>query len=396
MKKITLLCITLLIVQLIVSCSSDMSSVRRSVVEAEANPTPSSYSPARQREELAKRSTALQVADARADTSADEPEESANADVARMIIYTGNLSIQVVQPLEALKQATDFAKAQGGLIESTNYQDEGRRVLVVIRVPVKNFFSLMDALPQLGTVVSRSLSATDITRQFADLENRLQSARLLKQRLEALLAKVKNVDEKVKILREINRLAAQIEDMAKQSQNLSDRASMSTIVLNLTTLPRTGTSFHLQSPFGFIRSLSPVRRSIFAKSSLQIQPPLGFFDNTDMFDDGAAQQYFSADGTVFRSGQVENQPLGNPAFWKTALQREFARRSYQEVQSAGIADGHSFVYKIHDGLNIYYYGLSFRVTDDTIQIFEAFSPREDVFKKDEPAISNFLKSIKGK
>lgn len=326
----------------------------------------------------------------------DNTEESAEAEhAARMVIYKGQMQIQVVHPGDTLQKLSALAKAQGGFVERTNYEDQGRRVVVVLRVPVAKFFDMMDALPELGTVLSRSIQANDVTAEFADVENRLKSARILKERLERLLNTVKNVEEKVKILREINRLATEIETLSARSKELSDRASMSTIVVQLSAEPRSTSSPELRSPFPVVRNLNPAQRSIEDRSSIKAQKPDGFFDNTDDFKDGAAHQFYSPDGTVLRSGEVENRPLGDAAFWKKAMQIEFQRRSYKEMQSVALTNGHLFVYRIHDGLNIYYYGVAFRITDKKIQIFEAFSPREDAYKKDGAKMTEFLKSIGG-
>ncbi len=325
----------------------------------------------------------------------DNAEESTEEPAARMVIYRGHMQIQVVHPGDTLQRLTSLAKAQGGFVERTNYEDQGRRVVVILRVPVAKFFDVMDSLPELGTVLSRAIQANDVTAEFADVENRLKSARILKERLERLLNTVKNVEEKVKILREINRLATEIETLSARSKELSDRASMSTIVVQLSAEPRSTSSPELRSPFPVVRNLNPAQRSIEDRSSIKAQKPDGFFDNTDDFKDGAAHQFYSPDGTVLRSGEVENRPLGDAAFWKKAMQIEFQRRSYKEMQSVALTNGHLFVYRIHDGLNIYYYGVAFRITDKKIQIFEAFSPREDAYKKDGAKMTEFLKSIGG-
>lgn len=325
----------------------------------------------------------------------DNEEESTEEPAARMVIYRGHMQIQVVHPGDTLQRLISLAKAQGGFIERTNYEDQGRRVVVILRVPVAKFFDVMDALPELGTVLSRAIQANDVTAEFADVKNRLKSARILKERLERLLNTVKNVEEKVKILREINRLATEIETLSARSKELSDRASMSTIVVQLSAEPRSTSSPELRSPFPFVRNLNPAQRSINERSSIKAQKPDGFFDNTCDFKDGAAHQFYSPDGTVLRSGEVENRPLGDAAFWKKAMQIEFQRRSYKEMQSVALTNGHLFVFRIHDGLNIYYYGVAFRITDKKIQIFEAFSPREDAYKKDGAKMTEFLKSIGG-
>ncbi|MBW7859256.1 MAG: DUF4349 domain-containing protein, partial [Leptonema sp. (in: Bacteria)] len=238
--------------------------------------------------------------------------------------------------------------------------------------------------------------ANDITDEFADVQSRLKSAQLLKGRLEKLLISIKDVEEKVKILREINRLAAEIETLSGRSQMLSDRASMSTVTVQLLAEARSVNSIETKSPFGFIRSLNPAMRSIKERSSLKSAKPVGFFDNSDRFKNGDAHQYYSSNGTVLRSGETDNRPTGNASFWKKAFQIELIdNRGYKEVETGKVTDGFWFVYQVHDGLNIYYYGLAYRIVNNKIHLFEAFSPNQDSYTKDSLKMIEFLKSIGG-
>lgn len=315
----------------------------------------------------------------------------------RMVIYTGNIQIQVIDPNSSYQKLSELVKAQGGFVENTNFQNQGRRIVAVLRVPVAKFFNLMDSLPELGLVLYRSIQANDITNEFADVENRLKSARLLKERLEKLLVSIKDVEEKVKILREINRLGSEIEALSDRRKVLSDRSSMATVTVQLLAEARSTDGIESQSPFGFIRGLNPAKRSIEKLSSLTSVKPTGFFDNTDNFKDGATPyQYYSANGTILRSGEVENRPTGDSVFWKKAFQIEFTdNRGYKEVNNSKITDGFLYVYRVHDGLNVYYYGISYRVVDNKVHLFEAFSPNQDSYTKDGSKMIEFLKSIGG-
>lgn len=351
----------------------------RSYYEESVNRTPQ---PASKQTRMASESTAESIEQ---DTAA-EPAH-------RMIIYRGTMQMQVVNPESALQSVSLLVKNHGGFIESTTYQDDKRSLVVNLRVPVEKFFDMMDALPEIGIVQSRSIQASDVTAEFSDVQNRLKSARLLKERLERLMTLVKNVEEKVKILREINRLAQEIEILSARSKELSDRSSMSTIVLHLSARPQPAASPVMRSPFPVVRNLNPAKRSILSASSIKAKRPEGFFDNSREFQSGASYQFYSPDGTVLRSGEVRNQPAGDAAFWKRAMQIEFERRSYKEIQNAPLLNGYLFVYRIHDGLNIYYYGISFRITESKIQIFEAISPREEAYRKDGARMVEFLRSI---
>lgn len=342
------------------------------------------------------------VSDGGGETTSEDADESGSgegkdeaAPVARMIVYRGQMDVRTVSPVEAARQAGFIAGKLGGHVEKSDFYESGRRVVVILRVPAARFFEALDQLSTLGTILSRSLSAEDVTQEFTDVEARLRSARLLKERLERLLESVKNVDEKVKILREISRLGAEIETLTARSKYLADRSSMSTITLQLSGEALAEDRPDRRSPFAWVRGLDPNRRSLSELSSVEAARPPVFFDNSKQFRSGAAGLYFSPSGTVLRSGSVRNRPTGDAAFWRQALNAEFKGRLYKEVKNVALKDGQLWIFQIHDGLNLYYFGVSFAMSSKRLQVFEASSSSEAAFKQDAGHIESFLRSVEG-
>lgn len=354
-----------------------------------------------------KRRAMSELASGVSDSGSEQPSEEVPGDtdanagendvtpVSRMMVYTGQMEIRSISPTESSKRAGAIVVKLGGHVEKSDFYESGRRIIVILRVPAGRFFEALDQLSTLGTVLSRSISAEDVTREFTDVEARLHSAKLLKERLERLLESVKNVDEKVKILREISRLATEIETLTARSKYLADRASLSTITLQLSAEPLASDGPDRRSPFPWVRNLNPAGRSLTASSAIEGKRPPAFFDNTRKFRSGAPALFFSPTGTVLRTGSVLNRPTGDAGFWRRALGAEFKWRLFKEVKSVPLKNGQLWVFQIHDGMNLFYYGISFSVTGKELQVFEAYSSSEASYKQDAEPMEVFLRSVEG-
>ncbi len=143
----------------------------------------------------------------------------------RMIIYNARLFIRVFQLREAMDMAQKLAYATGGYLQSRhNHQ-------LVIRVPVLRFHELVRQLEAIGEVSAKSLRSQDVTQRFLDLQVRLRAAEAVLGRLKALLAKAKNVEESLKIEKEMARIIEKIERFKGQLKFLRHHAALSTVTV---------------------------------------------------------------------------------------------------------------------------------------------------------------------
>jgi hypothetical protein len=143
-----------------------------------------------------------------------------------MLVYTATLTMAVFEVKKSLGDVDALARELGGfLARRTDTQ-------ISIRVPVARFDDAIARLEKMGDVVTRNVTAEDVTEEFFDLEVRLKSSRAVRDRLEQLLQKAIKVEDSVLIERELTRVVGEIERIEGRMKFLRDRASYSTITVD--------------------------------------------------------------------------------------------------------------------------------------------------------------------
>ena len=135
-----------------------------------------------------------------AEEAAFESENAGNAaepdiaEVERKLIKTANMSLKVDNLDNAENQIQNWCSAYGGYIFSSNGWEQSRNY--TIKVPVDKFDAALNSLNGVGSLISKSVSAEDVSDQYYDLESRLNTKTILLHRLEAYLKDAKNVNSK--------------------------------------------------------------------------------------------------------------------------------------------------------------------------------------------------------
>lgn len=142
-----------------------------------------------------------------------------------MLIYTAQLTMAVFEVSVALTQIEELGRELGGFLAR---RDDSS---ITIRVPVAMFDRAVKRIEKAGDMLHRNVTAQDVTEEFRDLEVRLRNARVVRERLEQLLAKANKVEESVMVERELERVAGEMERLAGRIKFLKDRAAFSTITV---------------------------------------------------------------------------------------------------------------------------------------------------------------------
>jgi hypothetical protein len=179
------------------------------------------------------------------------PEMTRAAPAARepLLIYEATLTLAVFDLEPALEAVDRLAREAGGyLVQRTNAN-------ITVRVPAKSFRASLDGVGKLGDELNRVVRAQDVTDEYADLEVRLRNAEVMRQRLEAILAKTGNISDALAVERELERVAQNIERIKGRLKLLSEIVAFSTITVNFEprSVQRTNPKFEL--PFGWLQEL---------------------------------------------------------------------------------------------------------------------------------------------
>lgn len=311
----------------------------------------------------------------------------------RMVLYSGKLAITTPSVLESRNEVERIAQQLGGYIQSARGGRDDSTGEVVIRVPAKRFDEAVEKLSQVGRLSAREIKAKDVTREFSDLQARLELAKTTRARLYALLKRTGNVQEKIKILREIRRLSETIESMNASSKGLLDRANFATITVALIRMTTANLSGFERSPFGWVRRLG-TSPSMEPARYFTISKPAGFYDYQADYAKGKRPQIFlSPDGVRIRLGRVKNEPRATQEFWVQTIEREMKGRAYETQAHGPSKQGRLFVWKLEQNGRTVYYALLLLVRGEQVLCAEAVFPTEDVYRQRSAAVFATLESF---
>lgn len=180
------------------------------------------------------------------------PDDHAATDATSgpLLIYQATLHLAVYQVQDNQRAVVAIAREMNG------YLSQQSDTQIIVRVPARRFQEALGRVEALGDVLHRNIQATDVSEEFRDTQIRLRNMEQVRDRLAALLAQARTVEESLQIERELERLTTEIESMKGRLRFLEDRIAFSTITVNFSpkeTENLQGELFNL--PFDFLYNL---------------------------------------------------------------------------------------------------------------------------------------------
>lgn len=152
--------------------------------------------------------------------------------IERKLIKNGYLSIEVENFDTAETDIKTFAKSFGGYITDTNQTEYN--FSATVKIPAVNFEKAMDESGKIGKIKNKSENCQDVTEDFYDLDSRINSKRILKEKLESYLKQAKDMKELLEVERQLNQVVSELESMEGRMKRLNNQIDYSTININLT------------------------------------------------------------------------------------------------------------------------------------------------------------------
>lgn len=301
----------------------------------------------------------------------------------RMVHYNGYARMRSPKPEELIE------KARSLVVESGGYVEQVRTGNAVFRVPVREFHGVFKKILTLGDVLSKNMSAQDVTDAFTDIDLKMKIATASRNRYLELLNQTDDEEEKLALLKEIARLNESIESMQNMLKTLSALADFSRLSLDVTGMESSVLGGEKPDIFEFrwIHELSP-----FSRANLDSGRKLKFEVPKDMVALGEKTWITeSADGVVFSACRRANSPKGDTAFWISAVKERLEKgfRTMTKKQTG------SFTCLRMESLSDkpYVYVLGLQVKDQDLQVFEIYYPGLDHETRFETAITDAI--VKG-
>ncbi len=168
---------------------------------------------------------------------------AAAAGITRRIIMTGQLRLEVANLAETINRIRKLAEEVGGYLAGSNVYEtsEGMRSgEVTLRVPAGQFAPVFAQLKELGSAKSYSEDSQDVTEEWVDLEARIANKKAEEKSLLALLERKGELEDILKVQREVFRVRGEVEQMEGRLRYLKNQVSLSTITVSMDELGPAG------------------------------------------------------------------------------------------------------------------------------------------------------------
>ena len=151
----------------------------------------------------------------------------------RSIIKTGAIKVEIEDIEKAEDQIRSLAEEKESIVTSSRMSSE-KTYAATLKVPTSELENTMDAVAGLGKELSRSINTSDVTEELIDREAELKNLIVLRERMRELLVKATNVEEILKVERELNRIQTRIDSINRRLKNLKGQVEYSRLHVEIT------------------------------------------------------------------------------------------------------------------------------------------------------------------
>ena len=158
------------------------------------------------------------------------------------IIHTASLTVRTANVQAAAAQATHVAELEGGYVSGEHTALSPKRsvqsvINIQFKVPAAAYQATLTALGGLGTRLSESQQAQDVTQTVADVSSRVASAQAAIAQFRRLLTRTGSVSGLLSVQDQINQEEASLEALQSQQRALASETTFSTISMEIVSTP---------------------------------------------------------------------------------------------------------------------------------------------------------------
>ncbi|MCL2259970.1 MAG: DUF4349 domain-containing protein [Fibromonadales bacterium] len=296
----------------------------------------------------------------------------------RMVNYTGNISLESSAPEAVIDTVVQRAVAKGGSVNNR------RNGYVSLQIPVAQFKEIFDYILTLGRAINKNLHASDITDAYADNAARLRISESALARLHDLLKVAKSEQEKLALLKEIQRVSEQIEQRKLEEKDLLRKAAFSTINLNVRNEPPKFMPYSTNiKAFEWFKQLPNMHS--FGKP-IKLKVPQDFIETEDSRKKWSAASALNSEFIAF---ERKNNPQGTPQFWINAMHTHFKTIFNSEIKEDILR-----LQSVGSEPVVYYITVLKSSDKKTLKIAVAKFPSLEAEQKNSDAVKAVLKEAK--
>jgi hypothetical protein len=148
--------------------------------------------------------------------SESQLDSGQTANLPRKRIMSGNIRLKHAEPDSLAKQVVQKLEELKGYVASS--QNDRNWHELNLRVPASEFSSFITFLETIGQLESKSLSTTDITKDYYDLKTRIENHQALVTRIRRYLTEAKTIKEILEVEQTLTKVTSELESMLATQQ----------------------------------------------------------------------------------------------------------------------------------------------------------------------------------
>lgn len=171
--------------------------------------------------------------------SGELPDVNTQSTYNRKIIKTGNLYIETKTFNKTIEDLVAYVQKLEGYVESSQIEDRDysghgtKYASLTVRVPQKNFDTLLNNGKDFGYVVNMGCETEDVTSQYVDTKLRLEILNTRYERLLNLMKEAKGYDEIFKLEEQVAKVEYEIESYKGTLNQYDTLIDLSTITISV-------------------------------------------------------------------------------------------------------------------------------------------------------------------
>ncbi|SFN52980.1 DUF4349 domain-containing protein [Actinomadura madurae] len=156
----------------------------------------------------------------------------------REVVHSAQLRVRAGDVESAATKAKQMVTTAGGYVEQESTSSDPARSEIALKIPTDRYTDVLNQLStQLGTKLSLSQQAEDVTGEVADVEARVRSAKAALESFRKLLDRANSVSEIINIEEEIAERESDLESLQARHKSLTHRTAFATVTVTLVTKP---------------------------------------------------------------------------------------------------------------------------------------------------------------
>ncbi|TDD28311.1 DUF4349 domain-containing protein [Actinomadura sp. KC06] len=157
---------------------------------------------------------------------------------AREVVHTARLRVRAGDVDASATKAKQMVAAAGGYVERESSSSDPARSEIALKIPAPRYTELLNQLStQLGTKLSLTQEAEDVTGEVADVEARVRSAEATLASFRKLLERANSVSEIINVEQEIAERESDLEALQAREKALKSSTQYATVTVTLESKP---------------------------------------------------------------------------------------------------------------------------------------------------------------